>query len=583
MFPGASEGLQSHNLFLHPRHFGSNSPQPLAGDELFDGLKGLSSTLATALTSTQSKVQSIDSEGILLHSAFRIPVFLQLFGYRERAGIAAVVLSADPSDPACLSDELDLDLIQIRRPSQFNITSWWILVFSTEKAKAVEVVVQALRTAGAIGSSVLPSSKGWREIGIITQGAFATLFKLKHMSPDDDAEQLLALKVHSATAKDDDGLEPGEVHSEPFVHELKMLVCVQGHPNVCRLRGVMFMMLSRDSESLSKKGGIATHHCLGDLFATCAEKPLTEQVARIMFQGLLCGLEHVHQRQVVHRKLKPKHILITGPGQAILGGFHSSCHLKDLGTAAQVIKPGYTAPEVLHGQGSDERMDVFSLGSCLFFALKGRNAFGTTDAERLQQSGLGFEALSEVDLKGTSRGVQDLLKTLLLPDLHMRPQASVARQHRWVKGLTFGLSSAPPLPSVPARPLPYTRARTSPAWEQPPSALQASPREQPLPEVAQGPPTLESDVSRTKSKSRGRNKETVDVKQKFGPLSPLSPAGRSGSKESKALRPQTLGALPCITPHAHSSPQASVHPLPGSRTFWATLNLSPHSPSTPMV
>lgn len=92
------------------------------------------------------------------------------------------------------------------------------------------------------------------------------------------------------------------------------------------------------------------------------------------------GLEHAHERGVIHRELHPRHVLVSRRGQIKLTGF--SAHLDespsllpeavDLEAARNTA---YLAPERILGEPADPRSDFFSLGVILYELITGECPF----------------------------------------------------------------------------------------------------------------------------------------------------------------------------------------------------------------
>lgn len=94
-----------------------------------------------------------------------------------------------------------------------------------------------------------------------------------------------------------------------------------------------------------------------------ARDGFTAEAARDLVKQLCDVLKYIHARQVIHRDLKPSNILITADGDRV--------KVIDFGvsdTASYAILKGpagtrdYAAPELLAGEKSDSRADIYSLG-----------------------------------------------------------------------------------------------------------------------------------------------------------------------------------------------------------------------------
>ena len=99
--------------------------------------------------------------------------------------------------------------------------------------------------------------------------------------------------------------------------------------------------------------------------------------------GIAGGLRAAHQREMLHRDIKPGNILFNDEGVAKLVDFGlAGAQHEATGPGANVIwgTPYYIAPEKLRGQPEDFHSDMYSLGATLFHALAGRPPFDAQTA-----------------------------------------------------------------------------------------------------------------------------------------------------------------------------------------------------------
>ncbi len=109
------------------------------------------------------------------------------------------------------------------------------------------------------------------------------------------------------------------------------------------------------------------------------EGPLaTEDVLRIGLQ-VASGLAAAHAQGIIHRDIKPANILVgDGVDRAVITDFGLARSIDDVsltksGTLAGT--PQYMSPEQARGERIDERSDLFSLGSVLYFLCTGQSPF----------------------------------------------------------------------------------------------------------------------------------------------------------------------------------------------------------------
>jgi serine/threonine-protein kinase len=110
------------------------------------------------------------------------------------------------------------------------------------------------------------------------------------------------------------------------------------------------------------------------------KRPLPENDAlRIM--SLVCdALEHMHERGVVHRDLKPGNIMICKDRSIRIMdfGIASAADSRKItlhGLTATMGTPEYMSPEQVKNEATDERSDIYCLGAMLYEMLTGSLPF----------------------------------------------------------------------------------------------------------------------------------------------------------------------------------------------------------------
>jgi serine/threonine-protein kinase len=104
-----------------------------------------------------------------------------------------------------------------------------------------------------------------------------------------------------------------------------------------------------------------------------------ERAVRIAL-GMLRALEYIHQHGVVHRDLKPEHIMVDEQDRIKLIDFgvasQQGARRLTFTSLTQVLgTPEYISPEQVKGKRGDARSDLYALGIMLYEMLTGRPPF----------------------------------------------------------------------------------------------------------------------------------------------------------------------------------------------------------------
>src|SRR5271169_506497 len=99
---------------------------------------------------------------------------------------------------------------------------------------------------------------------------------------------------------------------------------------------------------------------------------LPETLALSVAQQVAQGLARAHERDVVHRDVKPANILITHEGEVKILDFGLAQILGEIDLPGRIAGTlHYMSPEQVLGKPTDRRTDVWSLGVVLYEMLAG--------------------------------------------------------------------------------------------------------------------------------------------------------------------------------------------------------------------
>jgi serine/threonine-protein kinase len=203
-------------------------------------------------------------------------------------------------------------------------------------------------------------------------GGFARVYRAE----DPELEMDVALKVLKAEL----AAEPATV--ERFRREASMAAKLR-HPNV-----VTVLTVGRLEEPFDH-APVGTPYLVMDYLPTSLGGRLRERgalpeadVVRIG-EDVARGLGYAHERDVVHRDVKPDNVLFSPDGRALVSDFGIARAGDALPSTAsrQVVlgTPSYFSPEQARGLPLDGRSDLYSLGITLYEASTGTLPFAGDD------------------------------------------------------------------------------------------------------------------------------------------------------------------------------------------------------------
>jgi len=202
----------------------------------------------------------------------------------------------------------------------------------------------------------------YRIVSQVGRGGMATVFKAYHAALD----RFVAIKVPVA-----------DFQSNPdvlarFKREVKIIAKLD-HPNiipiydVSEFDGTPFLVM-RFVEGRTLREFLSQY-----------KKAVSLNAIMTILRAVTGALAFAHQKQVLHRDVKPSNIMLANDGSVYLMDFGLARIVAeaDLTLSKDVVigTPYYISPEQAKGEPLDERTDLYSLGVVLYELLAGRVPF----------------------------------------------------------------------------------------------------------------------------------------------------------------------------------------------------------------
>jgi hypothetical protein len=218
----------------------------------------------------------------------------------------------------------------------------------------------------------------YRVVEALGSGALSTIYR----AVQEPLGRIVALKALKTQ------ISPTSSFGEQLDREAKILRDL-AHPNVVLLLDVARTASGRPFLVLESVEGPSVHQLLAK------KRVLGVDAALAIGCGVCAALEHVHERGVVHRDVKPSNVLLTTGGVVKLIDFGIAQRARTptlsdtFGAegitpsgriAPEAVKdafgtPAYMSPEQILGDFVDGRSDLFSLGVVLYQMLSGSRPF----------------------------------------------------------------------------------------------------------------------------------------------------------------------------------------------------------------
>ncbi|NDJ79216.1 MAG: serine/threonine protein kinase, partial [Chloroflexi bacterium] len=203
----------------------------------------------------------------------------------------------------------------------------------------------------------------------IGKGGMATVYHARQESMERD----VAIKVMATDLGEDDAFVAR------FEREARVIAQLQ-HPHILPVYD-----FGREGDLLYLVMQLVTGGTLHDFMA---RRTLTLRQVVGVGRMIAAALTYAHKRNVIHRDLKPKNVLLDGEGNVYLADFGIARVLASeaetvqrlTATGAMMGTPAYMAPEQWQDEGVDNRTDIYALGAMLFEMIIGQPPFSAANA-----------------------------------------------------------------------------------------------------------------------------------------------------------------------------------------------------------
>lgn len=276
---------------------------------------------------------------------------------------------------------------------------------------------------------------GYRFERFLGEGAFGTVYLSTHL----ESRAKVAIKCYSLARLRRKLQGMGSAKPEEVMaiinNEVNVLNKVR-HPNIL---GVYHKWTAKDQVF------VATQYCNQGTVLDHVKKYgcITESQLPPLLLSILSAFEELSTHSIIHRDLKLDNIFIHD-SKIVVGDFG----LAHIGVQASLIcGTDYTmAPEIYGNEGTagyDERVDVWSLGVCVFLVLFGKDPWDSFDvkeghltiANQLDKGLWSGDKLRFPTNANISDGLKNLLKNMMQFDPKNRPNWSQILNNDYIKSL----------------------------------------------------------------------------------------------------------------------------------------------------
>lgn len=260
-----------------------------------------------------------------------------------------------------------------------------------------------------------PTFDEFTVLAVLGSGSFGTVYKCRSNSD----RRLVAIKVPRDT----------DAAVALFERELSLLVRLPEHRHVVRVLRATKAHLHTPSPAGHTVPAVVVDWIPNarPIDDYCEHHKLSRRAKLHLLAQVASGLDHLHMHGVLHLDLKPRNVLVSEDGTAVIVDLGGARERLNAAEASSVMTIAYASPEQLDGSDPeliDQRSDMYSFGRLMGALLLGGSVnslpTGATQAEAVQA--MRAWKVAEYRTRSTWPGgeVGQLIETLLARDRRTR-------------------------------------------------------------------------------------------------------------------------------------------------------------------
>ena len=198
---------------------------------------------------------------------------------------------------------------------------------------------------------------------IIGKGGFCSVYKVLYKYTN----KYYALKII------DKNLVGTEEQIKNLSNELKIMTQLN-HPNLLKI-----ISYFEDNENIYIILPLASNGQWYNIIHKNKKQTKEEIIKKYLYQTIE-AIEYLHKNNIIHRDIKPENILIDDNDNAILSDFGIANFVKE-GEKRETYcgTDEYLAPEIIRGEGYNEKVDIWAFGILIYECISGKTPFTKID------------------------------------------------------------------------------------------------------------------------------------------------------------------------------------------------------------